>query len=120
MNNSRVDCPMRHENGNCTVAGGSCASVNDPICEALHDAYDCGYRRAVHGQNELKWIPVTERLPDRTMPPRDVLVYHDLGCGMFVDRAWYSYEKNRWSSVLGMKLKVTHWMPIPESPKGEN
>ena len=38
----RGDCPMRHENGNCTVAGGFCTAVNDPICEALHNAYDCG------------------------------------------------------------------------------
>ena len=39
---SRGDCPMRHENGNCTVAGGFCTAVNDPICEALHNAYECG------------------------------------------------------------------------------
>lgn len=40
----RGDCPMRHENGNCTAAGGFCTAVNDPICEALHNAYDCGAR----------------------------------------------------------------------------
>ena len=38
---------MRHENGNCTVAGGFCTAVNDPICEALHNAYDCGWRSAI-------------------------------------------------------------------------
>lgn len=64
-----------------------------------------------------QWIPVTEWLPDRTLPPPDVLVYHDLGCGMFVDRAWYNYDKHRWWSVLGTNLKVTHWMPLPEPPK---
>lgn len=53
MDNSRKDCPMRHENGNCTVAGGFCTSVNDPICEALHNAYNCGYTKAVrHGNDE--------------------------------------------------------------------
>lgn len=65
------------------------------------------------------WIPVTDRLPERTMPPHDVLVYHDLKIGMFVDRAWYSYDTNKWRSVLGMNLKVTHWMPLPRPPKGE-
>ena len=40
----RGDCSMRHENGNCTVAGGFCTAVNGPICEALHNAYDCGRR----------------------------------------------------------------------------
>lgn len=38
----RGECPMRHENGNCTVAGGFCTAVNDPICEALHNAFYCG------------------------------------------------------------------------------
>ena len=71
---------------------------------------------ALREQKERRWIPVTERLPERTLPPKDVLVYHDLGCGMFVDRAWYSYDKKRWCSFLGMKLKVTHWMPLPEPP----
>ena len=69
-----------------------------------------------------KWISVKDRLPERTLPPKDVLVYHDLGCGMFIDRAWYSYDKKRWCSVLGMKLKVTYWMPLsdlPQPPKGE-
>lgn len=69
-----------------------------------------------NGVTVQKWIPVSERLPERTLPPRDVLVYHDLGCGMFVDRAWYSYDVGKWRSVLGMKLKVTHWMPLPEPP----
>lgn len=72
---------------------------------------------ALREQEERRWISVTERLPERTMPPCDVLVYHDLGCGMFVDRAWYSHDKKRWISVLGMKLKVTHWVPLPEPPK---
>lgn len=69
-----------------------------------------------NGATIQRWIPVEERLPERTMPPHDVLVYHDLKCGMFVDRAWYSYDLNRWCSVLGMKLKVTHWMPLPQTP----
>lgn len=38
----RGDCPMRHENGNCMATGGFCTAVNDPICVALHNAYECG------------------------------------------------------------------------------
>lgn len=67
----------------------------------------------------LSWISVKDRLPERTMPPHDVLVYHDLNCGMYIDRAWYSREKNKWRNVLGMNLKVTHWMPLPEPPEKE-
>ena len=46
MDDLHKDCPMRHENGNCTVIGGFCTAVNDPICEGLHSAYDSGYRAA--------------------------------------------------------------------------
>lgn len=42
MNKLRKDCPMRHENGNCTAAGGFCTAVNDCICLALHNAYEHG------------------------------------------------------------------------------
>ena len=65
--------------------------------------------------NRTSWISVKDRLPDRTMPPHDVLVYHDLKCGMFIDRAWYSHDKNKWRSTVGMNLKVTHWMPLPST-----
>ena len=53
MTDKRKDCPMRHENGNCTVAGGFCTAVNDSICEALHNAFDCGYRSAIRQQETV-------------------------------------------------------------------
>ena len=53
---------MRHENGNCTVAGGFCTAVNDPICEALHNAYDCGRRSAF---DEL--VPCAECIHSREL-----------------------------------------------------
>ena len=54
MNGNRGNCPMRHENGNCTVAGGFCTAVNDPICEALHNAFDCGHRSALRQQEHFR------------------------------------------------------------------
>lgn len=54
MTNKRKDCPMRHENGNCTVAGGFCTAVNDPVCEALHNAFNCGYRSAIRQQEHFR------------------------------------------------------------------
>ena len=50
---NRKDCPMRHENGNCTVAGGFCTAVNEPICEALHNAFECGE------QSKIEWTMLT-------------------------------------------------------------
>lgn len=40
-------CPIRHENGNCTCVGGFCTAVSDPICEAVRNAYDSGYRAGI-------------------------------------------------------------------------
>lgn len=54
MTDKRKDCPMRHENGNCTVAGGFCTAVNDPVCEALHNAFDSGYRSAIRQQEHFR------------------------------------------------------------------
>lgn len=90
-------------------------SMRNLMAKGVADAFIKGIE-GVEGQ-QVSWISVKGRLPEETMPPRDVLVYHDLKCGMFVDRAWYSHEKKRWRSVLGMNLKVTHWMPLPKPPK---
>ena len=62
MTNKRKDCPMRHENGNCTVAGGFCTAVNDPVCEALHNAFDCGYRSALRQQEQERKAATGEGL----------------------------------------------------------
>lgn len=47
MTFNRKNCPMRHENGNCTVIGGFCTSVNDEICEGLNNAYEAGKRDTI-------------------------------------------------------------------------
>jgi hypothetical protein len=56
--------------------------------------------------NVGKWIPVTERLPEANMA---VLIYDgDTVDGFtFFDLSYVS------------KYGVTHWMPLPEAPKGE-
>ena len=38
----RLNCPMRHDNGNCLPCGGFCTAVNDSICESLHNAFRHG------------------------------------------------------------------------------
>ena len=65
MTNKRKDCPMRHKNGNCTVAGGFCTAVNDPICEALHNAFDCGYLSAIREQEHFR--EVTKKVEPLTL-----------------------------------------------------
>ena len=65
MTDKRKDCPMRHENGNCTVAGGFCTAVNNPICEALHNAFNCGYRSALRQQEHFR--EVTKKVEPLTL-----------------------------------------------------
>ena len=60
-----------------------------------------------------KWIPVTERLPEEF---KEVLVYRFTGCE--VDSC-VSIQKGYWSYDPVCEYKVTHWMPLPEPPKGE-
>jgi hypothetical protein len=63
-----------------------------------------------------KWIPVTERLPESG---KCVLVCSK--DGMVAEGSYKAYEKKwtqfRWN-VTDLQ-NVTHWMPLPEPPKGE-
>ena len=62
-----------------------------------------------------KWIPVTERLPE---DEKKVLCI--LEDGFFCILEWLSWEWlwNDGHNVYAEK-DVTHWMPLPEPPKGD-
>ena len=94
------------------------------LCDALEDGCvgHCNYPHCfkvkntadhliANGVTVQQWIPVTERLPGKYGM---VLVYSkEFGnhyvaihnCGKF----WYD----------GIVIDTTHWMPLPEPPKGE-
>jgi hypothetical protein len=72
-----------------------------------------------HGVTVQEWISVEDRLPEED---KDVLVfgyYHEafqtLICHYRTD------FKGQWfTSVAGQQVyEVTHWMPLPQPPKGE-
>ena len=83
-----------------------------------------------NGVTVQEWIPVTERLPDETgryLAVKKIIAPYKLGGNrtdivilrFFVDNGfkmqthipdWINEEIND---------KVTHWMPIPQPPKGE-
>ena len=75
---------------------------------------------------QRKWISVNERLPKS--PANKVIVYleHDdlvpyIGYGHYEkfqgEEMWYNLENNEQFSKRG--YTVTHWMPMPKSPFGE-
>ena len=66
---------------------------------------------------DMKWIPVTERLPDK-FGEYLVTVQEETG-NLYSDYADYDPHQQRWKTglFLGVRDKVTHWMPLPEPPK---
>lgn len=74
MTEQRKNCPMRHENGNCTAAGGFCTAVNDTICEGLHNAYDCGRRAIIqeHFGEATKKVQMTNGDRMRSLPDEEL------------------------------------------------
>ncbi len=65
-----------------------------------------------------EWIDVKDRLPEHL---KSVLIF-DSDKDMLV--GFYSEKLNMWQSEFSDYLyedecRVTHWMPLPEPPKGE-
>ena len=61
-----------------------------------------------NGVTVQKWIPVTERLPEKT----GLYMGFDTHFGVIL--AYYTTDK-----MMVTWEEITHWMPLPEPPKGE-
>ena len=93
-----------------------------------------------HGVTVHEWIPVTERLPDQE---QDVIlctreietygkhhekkkIYRNIYMGYFDGDEWLTSYCHGCEYIFRMNekypnetIEVTHWMPLPEPPKGE-
>lgn len=58
------------------------------------------------------WIPVTERLPEHGW-------YLAYGPTIKMEVLHFHSVEEVWSSERYYNIEVTHWMPLPEPPKGE-
>ena len=71
-----------------------------------------------NGATLQEWISVDDRLPEFSVPVLARCFYHGkwmtLVCHTSKENfgEWYTNEVCQW-------VKVTHWMPLPEPPKGE-
>lgn len=64
----------------------------------------------------MKWQPIETAPKDGTC----VLLFEPcqpIGASMEV--GWYDSGLGAWYSMSGCALKPTHWLPLPEPPKGE-
>ena len=78
------------------------------VTEMLCEMYASGFENG-----KPKWIPVSERLPDEC---KDVLVYRITGCEV---TCCTDIKNRKWFGDEICCYEVTHWMPLPEPPKGE-
>ena len=69
-----------------------------------------------NGVTVQKWIPVTERLPENGETVICVLKRGECWVA-----TWNEFDDNLWSDGENWcsNSEVTHWMPLPEPPKGE-
>ena len=97
---------------------GFCRStVEEPQCRVINSII--ADNLIANGVTVQKWIPVSERLPREG---EEVLVFgywHE----KFQPLMCYlsPHRKGEWfTTVAGQQVyTVTHWMPLPEPPKGE-
>ena len=80
----------------------------------IYEFADC---LLANGVTVQEWISVKDRLPE---PWKQVLIYsrHD-----FCESAFYIGVLGKWRVTWNHDMldadSVTHWMPLPEMPKGE-
>ena len=114
--------------------------TNGFIEEIQNEAYDLGVDSALHHhfglswgdaaglrkeverlKDALRWIPVTERLPEKG--GEYLCLCHIDGhteYGFFMVLRYYLVDKNpHFQHECEHGLRVTHWMQIPEPPKEE-
>ena len=83
----------------------------------LRKAADAIKQLIANGVTVQEWISVKDRLPE---PWKQVLIYsrHD-----FCESAFYIGVPGEWQVTWNHEMldadSVTHWMPLPELPKGE-
>ena len=90
------------------------SNTSEEIAENLLDS----------GVTVQEWISVEDRLPEN-----DVMVIGFTPCDGFMFVGYYheepKYDWKAWMIITAMrstkvmKKKVTHWLPLPQPPKGE-
>ena len=117
-NRARDELKKMHDE-NCLIANGVTFATDNNVGDKLTPTEPL--------TNCQHWIPVTERLPDNKEHDWVLAqVVEDNGY-MHIPKVmeyrqalndWYE-ETYGWLSKHNGAFSVTHWMPLPEPPKGE-
>lgn len=101
---ARIICKPTSNKGNCDKCGfkKQCSKFDDAT-----DLYNAGCRK------QSGWISVVERLPEEY----DIILCFNgsyVQASVFLDGEFIEDDKYEGDPIRG----VTHWMPLPEAPKG--
>ena len=117
------------------IKRGDVLQIECDLCIATHCRRDHQCIKAIRLNNlpaadvepKRKWIPVTERLPEEHEMVLCYTPVDDYMCVGFVRKyKWGGKTLLKWNIITAMRStkiltkKVTHWMPLPEPPKGED
>ena len=86
------------------------------IYDATETAYKNGYKQGM--KDAAKWISVKDRLPENREDVLVVAFWHER---WNVQWGWYAPNGRVWHVGLMEETDypVSHWMPLPQPPKGE-
>ena len=115
------------------------ADVREKLVELLTEFYGCdpmyydvdalaiAQYLIAHGVTVQEWIPASE--PPKKITNKVIVLCKNgyIGYGHYEDykgeRTWYNLESGKpftdWDLEDCESYEVTHWMPLPQPPKGE-
>lgn len=85
--------------------------------EATEQAYKNGYEQGK--KDALKWIPVTKWLPEVDEPVLCFDSHNRIFMGAYLGAEYKKGVACFRDAAVGFGRGTTHWMPLPEPPKGE-
>ena len=98
-----------------TVWAEDCEGNRHPMCDDIHCAECITDRLIANGVTIQRWIPVTERLPEKG----DKYLCIVKSC-LFRGANYQTilgYDRGGFHDGCICMEDVTHWMPLPEPPK---
>ena len=100
---------------NCVPKDGD--AYEDQDRDKKYDALNAAIDLINNPSMVQKWKSVNDRLPEEEIP---VLVGYSRNMGGFVCIGYLDHEDMRWCGLDDIRIaRPTHWMPLPEPPKGE-